>query len=551
MTNLDSPPGPVEAFPLNEPPHEPEPPEQRPITAPPRPAVPNDLAAEKYVIGAALLDPNQLTTCSRLLTASDFYNPAHETIWRTLTHLAALDQPTEIPAVVAHLLDTDHQGFQRFGGAPYVFSLLEACSLPASAPYYATRVEELSRHRSAIAVAERAVQQLRQPGADVDTVLNTVATNWIDARDALANPPASTTWAPVDLEPVLRGEFLDPPPTMLLRTDGVALFYDRSVHTISGESESGKTWLTLIAALQLIQNQQRVVFLDFEDRADRVIGRLMGLGATRDQIRDHFAYIRPDRPLDDDGRTHLAPQLVGVPLVIIDGVTEVMTLHGYDLNSNADAALFYGLLPRWIADQGPAVVMIDHVVKNADQQGRFAIGAQHKLAGIDGAAYTVKMIQPFGRGKRGLARVDVSKDRPGHVRGNAHGKVIAEFTLDASGDALILVAHLMPPGGGNGTGEDGTTFEPTGIMEKVSRYVEANPGVARTVLENVINGRAKTIRTAVELLVTRNYIGTKVAPRGRIEHFSMKPYREDDTDTTDPHEPSDPWLNKPETQEAS
>ena len=41
-------------------------------------------------------------------------------------------------------------------------------------------------------------------------------------------------------------------------------------------------------------------------------------------------------------------------LVILDGVTEAMTLHGYDLHSNADIAAFYHLLPRPIADTGPA-----------------------------------------------------------------------------------------------------------------------------------------------------------------------------------------------------
>jgi KaiC/GvpD/RAD55 family RecA-like ATPase len=83
---------------------------------------------------------------------------------------------------------------------------------------------------------------------------------------------------------------------MLMRSDGVHLLYDGAVHTIAGESESGKTWLTLIAALQLLEAGVRVIFLDFEDRADRVIGRLMALGATPTQIRANFIYIRPDRP---------------------------------------------------------------------------------------------------------------------------------------------------------------------------------------------------------------------------------------------------------------
>ncbi len=540
MTNLDSPPGPVETFPLHEPPHEhPEPPE--PYEAPRNSArpTPHDDAAERYVLGAALLDPNQLAACSQLLAASDFWKPAHETIWRTLQTLQALERPTEPQALIAHLLDTNALELRKIGGAPYVFELLEACALPTSAPYYATRIETLSRRRAAITTMRQGLQRLEAPGldADVDEVLNETTAHLTEARDSLANPPAHNTWAPADLAAVLAGEYLDPPPTMLVRTDGIALFYDGAVHTVSGESESGKTWLTLIAALQLLQDDRRVVFVDFEDRADRVIGRLLGLGATPEQIRKNFSYVRPDRPLEDDGRHQLAPHLIDTPLVILDGVTEAMTMHGYDLNSNADAALFYGLLPRWIADQGPAVAMIDHVVKDTEKQGRFALGAQHKLAGIDGAAYLVKMIQPFGRGKRGIARVDIAKDRPGHVRGNAHGKVIAEFTLDASGDALVLVAHLMPPG--HETGRAGDTFEPTILMEKISRAVQLNPGLSKKAIEDLTNGKAATKRLAIELLVTRGYIGTKVATRGRIEHHHIKAYYADpdiDLDDETEHE---------------
>jgi hypothetical protein len=39
-----------------------------------------------------------------------------------------------------------------------------------------------------------------------------------------------------------------------------------------------------------------------------------------------------------------------------------------------------------------------------------------------------------------------------------------------------------------------------------------------------MNGKATTKRLALELLVTRGYIGTKTGPRGAIQHFHIKPY---------------------------
>ena len=495
---------------------------------------PRDLDAERAVLTAALNDPTAIERCSRLLSPVDFFEPGHEDIWRALLALHAADQPCGAPAVVAHMLDNGQ--IRSASQGTYIHELWTNISVAGDPEFYARRVDQLARRRHAINYFTRGLQRLRTPGpdADVDQILNDTTQALVEARDNLANPILTTTWSPVDLEPVFAGEHLDPPPTMLRRTDGIALFYDGAVHTVSGESESGKTWLCLLAALQIIEAQRNVVFLDFEDRADRVIGRLLGLGATFTQLRDHFEYIRPDRPLDDHGRAQLAPAVTATDLVILDGVTEAMTMHGFDLNSNADSATFQALLPRWIADHGPAVAMIDHVVKDKEKQDRFALGAQHKLAGIDGAAYIVKMIQPFGRRKRGLAKIEVAKDRPGHVREHTFGKTIAEFSLDATASDVVLTALLTPPGADSG--RPGQPFEPTHLMEKISRYVQANPGLSKKAIEDVMNGKAATKRLALELLVTRGYISTKVEARGRISHVSVKPYyqpTDDDADTRD------------------
>lgn len=532
--------------PVEDPPFDPD--YDRPPT--PRPHTPqHNPEAEQAILGALILNPATIDTLAGELQPGDFYQPRHETIWNAAHHLHHNPGTTlDLLTLAEHLRQTGE--LQRIGGPTYLHDLMEACPLAANATYYARIVRNAARLRKVDEVATRLHEVARK--ADPTSIDQALADS-LDILDTATarfgpttGPITPTTWAPVDLELVLAGEYLDPPPTMLHRTDGVPLLYDGAVHTISGESESGKTWLTLLAALQLLEAGDNVVFIDFEDRADRVIARLMALGATPQQIRDHFAYIRPDRPLDDDGRAQLTPHLTDTHLAIIDGVTEAMTIHGYDLNSNADSALFQALLPRWIADHGPAVVLIDHVVKDHEKQGRFALGAQHKLAGIDGVAYLVKMLQPFARGKRGIARIDIAKDRPGHVRGYAHGKTIAEFTLDAtSGNDAILTAHLTPPG--HDTGRAGDTFEPTIFMERISRFVQLNPGLSKKAIEDTINGRASTKRLALELLVTRGYIGTKNGTRGAVQHYHQKPYYADPD-----HDPDSPQNDDTDiTEEAS
>jgi len=497
---------------------------------------PNDPAAEQYVIGAALISPDALETCQKTLRPVDFYHPANETIWHAIAQLQILHLPVEPLSLLNHLRELGHL---KTIDPLYITTCINTATVPASASYYARTVHQLARRRTALAAARRAVQRLSQPGPDheTDNELRAAANALNDTVDAIANPNPTSTWAPLNLDDALDGKSLDPPPEMLTRSDGVNLLYTGGIHTVSGESESGKTWFTLFAAVQLLAIGMDVLFIDFEDRPERVVGRLLALGATRDQIAAHFNYVRPDRALNAVAQHELAPHLEHAMLVIIDGVTEAMTVHGFDLNSNEDAAKFFDLLPRWIADHGPAVVMIDHVVKDKEKQGRYALGAQHKLAGIDSAAYTVKVINAFGRGKRGMARIDVAKDRPGFVREHASGDRIAEFTLDDTNPGGTL-ATLDPPTQSTTT-EDGT-WAPTVLMEKISKYVYGNPDCSTRAIFDAVGGKDSAKRQALELLVRRGHITVKNGARNAKlhHHFSHFPPLETD-EVTDPTD--NPW----------
>jgi hypothetical protein len=72
------------------------------------------------------------------------------------------------------------------------------------------------------------------------------------------------------------------------------------------------------------------------------------------------------------------------------------------------------------APSSPAVVSIDHVPKSSEQRGRYALGSQHKIAGLTGGAYVFEVRRRLSRATvepvTAVVEVKVSKDRPGHVR---------------------------------------------------------------------------------------------------------------------------------------
>lgn len=344
------------------------------------------------------------------------------------------------------------------------------------------------------------------------------------------------SWQPVDLTAVLTGGHIDPAPSVLNRDDGPALFYEGKVHSVSGQSESLKSWLLLVAAAQLLSRRERVVWLDFEDSAASVIGRLLALGCGPAAIASHFSYVRPTEPLETAAGTSIHSDGLTIRpqpprLVVVDGVTEAMSLHGLEPNSNSDVAAFMNQLTKPLARgalrdvTGPAVVLIDHLVKNRENQGRFAIGAQHKLAGLDGAAYLVDLKQPFGHGKHGITRIDVAKDRPGRVREHAAGNHIADLHLRSEPDGSVI-AELHPPD----QPAPGEPWRPTYLMEQVSRLLETTttPLTGRDITDR-IKSKAANTRAAITALINDGYITVEPGPHRAQLHSSTKPYRQEDT----------------------
>lgn len=367
-------------------------------------------------------------------------------------------------------------------------------------------------------------------GCDRDRIVNELDFLLRAPVPPAANPlnePAPTSWAPVALTGVLDGTAVDPPPFALRRTDGRALLYAGRVHWLQGEPEAGKGWIALAATAQLLHDGDRCLYVDFEDTPSAVVGRLQALGVPPDLILERFAYVRPEAPLDAAGRRDLEAAGDGVALAVIDGVTEAMGLDVLDFTSNVDIAKWIGALPRPLARAGAAVLVIDHVVKDREGRGRYAIGGQHKLAGSD-VAYSAEVVEPFGRGRNGRVKLTVQKDRPGHVRGFAEdGKAAARVELASLADGAVSVT-LEPPDG------KGATFRPTVLMARVSQAVTETPGLSTRALREAVTGNNDAKALALELLVAEGYVDARREGQA-VKHYPVREYLDEQTVPTVPN----------------
>ena len=349
------------------------------------------------------------------------------------------------------------------------------------------------------------------------------ATSLLTVADEAIAEDTTSSWRAVDLRRVMEAGSDADLPTLLTRSDGRCLLYEGKRNELHGPPEAGKTWIALIAALEMLRQARRVAWIDFEDSAGSIVRRLFALGATEADLISNFRYLQPVEPLTQATTIDLKLELEEAGLVVIDAVTEAMAAAGWDPNKNADIAQWYATIPRVAIEAGATCLTLDHVAKDPDRQ-HGAVGGAHKTAIIDGATYRVDVVKPFGRGGTGVVRVRLSKDRLGYVRGWAVGAKeppVLDVVIDAH-DPEALVVELLPP-----DANAGEPFKPTHLMEQVSRWVESQPEpVSKRAIMDGVRGKRDYLSQAIEELVVGRFLDRIRGDRGALMHTSKKPYRE-------------------------
>ncbi|WP_395690668.1 AAA family ATPase [Nocardioides sp.] len=362
----------------------------------------------------------------------------------------------------------------------------------------------------------------------------------------MADQGMRTGWTKkVPLADALRGA-PPPSPTVGRWTESVdgqtvtrALFYPNEVHSVGGEPESMKSWLLLHAATQEIEDGNCVFYVDMEANERSIVDRLRSLCATRAEIRRCFHYFRPGEPMTEADQLALRSDIKRYrpSLVVLDGVTEAYALNGLSINAAEDAAKWFQSFSRRCQVKptedypGPAIVELDHVVKDRDGRGNWTLGTQHKKAGIKGAMYLVEAVDQFGKGKHGRSRLFLAKDSPGGVEWVPFGKHRQRYVGDLHCNAVDLAgdvsAWIESPSIDTVAAEPDVplTQQPEfrALMEQVHGYIAKHDGCSlRSIRDNVL-GTNDRIASAVEALTAEGYVANRGTP-ARGKYVSAKDF---------------------------
>lgn len=481
-----------------------------------RPPALHNVDAERALLGAILTEPTLASELQDHVDADDFYEPRHETIWQAI--YTVVERDGLLPDFILVNDELRQAGHLTKIGGTYLPDLVTSCPSPTQATHYATLVRNAARLRSVDQAATR-LHHLANT-ATPDTVDHALAES-LQTLDDLAtrNGPRTITAA---VNYVAFNGLFSKPRTPIAWVIAPILAAGR-VSLMYSPGKTGKSLIAIEAAAAIATGRtamathtstgpQHVLYIDQEMTEDDWIDRLTDMGYnTADEANLaqylHLAQLQNWPAMDTaaGGRAVEAEALrTRATAVIIDTASKVIA---GEENANDTQQAFYRntLIP--LKRAGIAVLVLDHTGKDLERGAR---GASAKTDNIDLA---FELLQ---RGR------DLLTLRCTHAR--VRDDLLDEPTyLRRTVGPLAHVIEDQAAGSHSGPG-----VRPTFLMEKVSRYIEANPGASKTTIETAVKGKTEYVRVALELLVLEQYVETEKGPRNVQMHRQIKPYREDE-----------------------
>ncbi|MEX2008340.1 MAG: replicative DNA helicase [Candidatus Spechtbacterales bacterium] len=131
---------------------------------------PQDLDAERSVLGAILIDKEGFFRVADLLEPSDFYQEGHRKIFDVMTELTERSLPLDVLTVASRL--REKKQLDQIGGQSYLTQLVNAVPSSSNITYYGSLVHKKSMLRRLISASYNIAQMGYNENEDVDVLLD-------------------------------------------------------------------------------------------------------------------------------------------------------------------------------------------------------------------------------------------------------------------------------------------------------------------------------------------------------------------------------------------
>lgn len=293
---------------------------------------PNNVEAERSILGAVLLDKEAVVKVAEFLRADHFYEPKHGLIYEAIMDLFDEGSPIDLVTLSDRL--KSKKRLTQVGGRTYLAELVESVPTAAHAEEYAQIVKSLSMRRRLISAAARMDEIAYQEDQEVSKILDvseqslfsisqeSLRSKFVHVRDLLKD--AYERAESIDQK---KDKLTGVPTGFKLLDSLLGGLQPSDLVILAARPSVGKTALALdIARHAAVVEKKKVAFFSLEMSDQQLMDRLLGM-----QARVPFWELRMGK-LKDEAFERLADamgQLAESELMIDDtpgqSVMEVRT----------------------------------------------------------------------------------------------------------------------------------------------------------------------------------------------------------------------------------
>ncbi len=144
---------------------------------------PQDIVAEKSLLGAIMLADDIMAEILTLLRPDDFYETRHQTIFKSMADLYDQHKPIDLLTLTAEL--RAQKKLKAIGGAPYLTELSNFVPATTHAKAYAEIIEKASTRRKLIKAGSNIAEKAFEDGANVDELIGAAERELFEVSDKI------------------------------------------------------------------------------------------------------------------------------------------------------------------------------------------------------------------------------------------------------------------------------------------------------------------------------------------------------------------------------
>lgn len=242
---------------------------------------PNNIAAERAVLGAMMIRAEAIAAASVIVEPSDFYNPNHAYTYAAILHLYNKGQSVDLVSVAEQM--------KRDGTLTDTFNASDLISLQASVPvsYHAERyaqiIKDHSKLRSLMLVFDENRKTAQELPSDVDAFIDHVESEifTIGSTGQVKNAVTPEEVIPENLhrlEELFKSDgSITGLPTGIADLDSILSgLHPNALYVLGARPAMGKTALALNAATHVaIREQKPVLFFSVEMDRNELMQRML------------------------------------------------------------------------------------------------------------------------------------------------------------------------------------------------------------------------------------------------------------------------------------